>query len=40
MFENRNLASDLYALGLLVLTVFLGIALLTYDPADPIGETP
>ena len=38
MFENRNLASDLYALGLLVLTVFLGIALLTYDPADPIGE--
>ena len=38
MFENRNLASDLFALGLLVLTVFLGIALLTYDPADPVGE--
>jgi S-DNA-T family DNA segregation ATPase FtsK/SpoIIIE len=38
MFENRNLASDLFALGLLVLAVFLGIALLTYDPADPIGE--
>jgi DNA segregation ATPase FtsK/SpoIIIE, S-DNA-T family len=38
MFENRNLASDLLALGLLVLAVFLGIALLTYDPADPLGE--
>jgi len=38
MFENRNLASDLFALGLLVLANFLAIALLTYDPADPIGE--
>ena len=38
MFENRNLASDLFALGLLVVTVFVGISLLTYDPADPVGE--
>ncbi len=38
MFENRNLASDLFALALLVAVVFLGIALLTYDPADPLGE--
>ncbi len=38
MLENRNLPSDLLALGLLVLTVFLGIALVTFDPADPINE--
>lgn len=38
MFENRNLASDLLALGLLVATVFLAVALVTYDPADPLGE--
>lgn len=38
MAENRNLASDLFALALLVAVVFLGIALFTYDPADPLGE--
>ena len=38
MFENRNLASDLFALALLVTVAFLGIALTTYDPADPLGE--
>ncbi len=38
MFENRSLASDLFALALLVAVVFLGIALFTYDPADPLGE--
>ena len=38
MFENRNLASDLFALALLVAVAFLGIALFTYDPADPLGE--
>lgn len=40
MFENRNLAADLFALGLLVAVAFLGIALFTYDPADPLGESP
>lgn len=40
MFENRNLAADLFALGLLVTVAFLGIALFTYDPADPLGESP
>ena len=40
MFENRNLAADLFALGLLVVTVFVGISLFTYDPADPVGEPP
>jgi len=38
VLENRNLASDLFALGLLVAVTFLGIALFTYDPADPLGE--
>jgi S-DNA-T family DNA segregation ATPase FtsK/SpoIIIE len=37
MFEERSLKIDLCALGLLALTVFLAIALWTYDPADPPG---
>ncbi|HUY90729.1 MAG TPA: DNA translocase FtsK 4TM domain-containing protein [Pirellulales bacterium] len=35
MPESRNLKADLAALTLLALTVFLAIALATYDPADP-----
>ena len=38
MFDDRNLKLDLFALGLLAVVVFLGLALLTYDPADPVGE--
>ena len=38
MFENRNLRSDLNALGLSVATVFLAVSLLTYDPSDPVRE--
>ena len=36
MFENRNLRLDLCALGLLAVVIFTGLALLSYDPADPI----
>lgn len=35
MLEERNLKVDLAALALLALTVFIALALLTYDPADP-----
>lgn len=35
MLEQRNVKLDLLALALLALTLFLAIALLTYDPADP-----
>lgn len=35
---SSNLKRDLLALGLLALVVFLGAALVTYDPADPIVE--
>ncbi|MHB8863600.1 MAG: FtsK/SpoIIIE family DNA translocase [Pirellulaceae bacterium] len=35
---NRNLRLDLLALGLLALVIFLTLALLTYSPADPLGE--
>ncbi len=35
MFEDRSLKLDLCALALAALAVFLGIALWTYDPADP-----
>lgn len=35
MLEDRNLKLDLFALGLLAATVFLGAALLSYSPADP-----
>jgi len=38
MFQNRSLISDLIALALLVIVIFLGVALATYDPADPVGE--
>ncbi len=35
MPETRSLKSDLLTLVLLALTIFLGAALLSYDPADP-----
>ncbi len=38
MFENRSLRSDLFALGLCVLTLFLGASLVTYNPSDPVRE--
>jgi len=38
MFENRNLKIDLFALVLLALVVFLGLALATYSPADPVAQ--
>ena len=38
MFENRNLRLDLLAIGLLASVVFLGLALLTYNPADPVPQ--
>ena len=37
MFEDRDLKLDLAALALLAVVVFLGLALATYDPADPPG---
>ena len=38
MLEKRDLKLDLFALGLLALTVFLGASLFSYDPADPPSE--
>jgi DNA segregation ATPase FtsK/SpoIIIE, S-DNA-T family len=38
MFENRNLKIDLVALVLLSLTIYLGVALTTYDIADPVAD--
>ena len=38
MLENRNLKIDLLALALLAGVIFLGAALLSYDPADPPGK--
>jgi DNA segregation ATPase FtsK/SpoIIIE, S-DNA-T family len=38
MFENRDLRTDLAALALAVATLFLAVALLTYDPADPVAD--
>ena len=35
MLEHRNLKVDLFALAILVLTIFLSAAVLSYDPADP-----
>jgi S-DNA-T family DNA segregation ATPase FtsK/SpoIIIE len=35
MLEQRSHKLDVVALGLLALAVFLGLALLTYNPADP-----
>lgn len=36
--ENRSLKLDLVALSLLVLALFFGLSLATYDPADPVVE--
>ena len=36
MFDNRNLKLDLCALGLLATVIFSGLALASYDAADPI----
>ncbi len=36
--ENRNLKLDLFALGLLALSIFLCLALITYSPSDPVVE--
>ncbi|MBP90103.1 MAG: DNA translocase FtsK, partial [Planctomycetaceae bacterium] len=38
MFENRSLKLDLIALALCGFVIFLGCALGTYDPADPVPE--
>ncbi|HND53055.1 MAG TPA: DNA translocase FtsK 4TM domain-containing protein, partial [Pirellulaceae bacterium] len=38
MLENRVLHRDLFALALAVFVVFLGLALATYSPADPVAE--
>ena len=35
MLEQRNLKIDLFALAILVLTIFLSAAVLSYDAADP-----
>ena len=35
MLEQRNLKIDLFALAILVLTIFLAAAVLSYDPGDP-----
>ena len=35
MFEDRSLKLDLFALVMFALVLFVGIALWTYDPADP-----
>lgn len=38
MPNSRQLPLDLLALGLLALVIFLGLALLSYSPADPLSE--
>ena len=38
MFEHRNLRSDLFALALTAFTLFLGLSVLSYHPADPVRE--
>jgi S-DNA-T family DNA segregation ATPase FtsK/SpoIIIE len=38
MFDDRDVRFDVFALGLLVLVVFLGLSLVSYDAADPIVE--
>ena len=35
MLHERNLKLDLVALALIALNIFLGLALATYDAADP-----
>jgi len=37
MIENRNPRCDLFAVILVVVALFLSVAFLTYDAADPIG---
>ncbi|HTU26178.1 MAG TPA: DNA translocase FtsK [Pirellulales bacterium] len=37
MLDERNLKLDVLALALIALNIFLGLALATYDPADPPG---
>lgn len=39
MLDSRNLRSDLIAVGLLGTAAFLGLSLLTFDPADPPGTS-
>lgn len=38
MIENRNPRCDLFAAILFVVALFLSVSLLTYDPADAVGE--
>jgi hypothetical protein len=38
MFDNRSLRLDLCALALLGLVIFLSVALLSYEPADSVGQ--
>ncbi|MCH2126483.1 MAG: DNA translocase FtsK 4TM domain-containing protein, partial [Pirellulaceae bacterium] len=38
MFENRSLKLDLVALGLFAFVIFAGLALATYDVADPVSH--
>jgi S-DNA-T family DNA segregation ATPase FtsK/SpoIIIE len=38
MFDDRSLKLDLCALALIAITTFMGMALATYDPADPPGS--
>ena len=35
MLDKERLKTDLLALGLLALVVFVGLSFLSYDPADP-----
>src|SRR5690606_2008893 len=38
MFENRDLRTDLVALALAVVTLFMAVALLWSSPADPVAD--
>ena len=38
MFDHQRLRTDLLALGLLAVTVFVGLSLFSYDPADPPAD--
>lgn len=38
MFENRKLKFDLVAIVLAAVAAFLGVSLLSHDPADPIAD--
>ena len=38
MFDFRRLRTDLLALGLLALAVFVGLSLVSFDPADPPSQ--